>query len=419
MKPNIAHTYRRLPPEVQEALSSLWQALSPVVQALSASLRRAMANRRGTTLGMAFRHISVVGLNRTELSFDNTSSSIFGENWYDMIDDVTRRHMALLFFAPRDFTGEPINPYLLLAGDDTTQGEDTEAAENALLQAQTFIGTIPLLDLCRMPPAEPNVVNMIVAADVLFHWDIKDNYVLPTSPTSWIRDVQQVLKSYPRTTQATLYTQWDAELLPTQERLAVRPLRDLPLTNQVWLNRPTVQQAYGNHLLALGMVLAGLVGAYVWWSQAGISHVTDQLRAVEQQIPASAKFGDFQRAVNEQEKMMLQRELFFFTVKDTARALSTAAFKTATFEVRNPQVQDPPKQLLVTVEAAKDSYKGWLEEEPIAKKILLNSALMSAIRKPPGTTFKLEGLVQLDKLWPAYKQLATQRASQAQKRSTP
>lgn len=411
MKLNFTPATAKLPPEVQEALSSLWQAVSPLFASAASSLRRAMASRRGTTLGMVFKHLCVVGLNRTELSFNEGTASIFGDNWFDITDDITRRNMGLLFFAPKDFAGEPVNPYLLLAGDGEQLPDDPDAAENAMAQAQAYMGSVPLLDLCRMSPAEPNTLNIVVAADVLFHWDIKGNYVLPTSGSSWVRDVQQVIKSYPRTTFTTLYTQWDAELLPTHERLTVQPLRSLPLGHHVWLNRPTVQQAYGNHVLALGLMLATAAAAYLWWFQAGLSDLNEQLRVVEQQIPASAKFGDFQRAVTEQEKMMLKRELFFFTVKDTARALSTTGFKTATFEVRNPQVQEPARQLLVTAEAVRDSYKGWLEEEPIAKKILLSSALMSAVRKPPGNTFKLEGLVELDKLWPAYKQLVSQRVA--------
>lgn len=420
MKDTFTQAYAKLPPEVQEALASIGHAVAPAVRALSESLRRAAASRKGASLGNAFKHLAVVGLNRTELSFQENTPSVFGDNWYDITDDVTRRNMALLFFAPRDFNGEPVNPYLLLAGDGDTQlPDDPEAAENAMLQAQTFMGGIPLLDMCRMPPAEPNTINMLVAADVLFHWDVKDNYVLPTSGTGWIRDVEQVIKSYPRTTRAHLYTQWDAELLPTHERLTVHPLRELPLSSQVWLNRPTVQQAYGNHVLALGLLLAALTGAYVWFQQAKLSDLTEQLRVVEQQIPASAKYGDFQRAVSEQEKMMLRRELFFFTVKDTARALSLADFKTANFEVRNPDVQEPPKQLLVTAEAPRDTYTGWLEQEPVAKKVLLNSALLSAVRKPSGNTFKLEGLVELDKIWPAYKKLVEARQAASPSPTTP
>jgi hypothetical protein len=51
-------------------------------------------------------------------------------------------------------------------------------------------------------------------------------------------------------------------------------------------------------------------------------------------------------------------------------------------------------------------YEGWLQEEPIAKQVLLGSALMAAVRKPPsGNTFKIEGLVPLEPAWRDYKKL--------------
>src|SRR5690606_13401693 len=80
--------------------------------------------------------------------------------------------------------------------------------------AEQTVGPMALLDLCRISPATPNTVNMLLVADTLFHWDVKDNYVLPTTPTGWVRDVEQVLKSYPRTTRAHLYTQWETDILP-------------------------------------------------------------------------------------------------------------------------------------------------------------------------------------------------------------
>lgn len=403
-----------IPPHLQQQLleststirHATVEAFRPLVHLASRHLSQALARRNTTAIGSVFRNLCFVGLNRTELLFGGETQGVFGDSWQELVDESMKRHMALIFFAPRGLDGEPVNPYLFLAGEQLgSDGSDAiDPASYAL--AQQFIGNVPLIDLCRMSPAAPNTLNILVAADTLFHWDVKDNYVLPTTPASWARDVDRILKEYPRTTQAIIYTQWDADLIPTSDRITVRSLRDLPLDPNTWINKPTVQEAYGNHVLILGLIMAALATMVIYWRQQSIDELNEQLRVIEQQIPRGGRFGDMERAVREQEKMMQKRELFYLAVKDTAQTLDTSRMKAENFEIRVPDVQAVPDQYLVTIEAAKDAYSGWLQEEPIAKAVLANSVMLDGVRKPPASSFKIEGLINLDRVWKDYAALA-------------
>jgi hypothetical protein len=283
------------------------------------------------------------------------------------------------------------------------------ADPNIVALAEQTVGPMALLDLCRLSPASPNTVNLLLVADTLFHWDIKDNYVLPTTGTGWVRDIETVLKSYPRTTRAHLYTQWETDLLPPSDRITVHSVRDMPLDDATWLNKPTLQERYGTHMLVIGFVVAALTYALLWNQSGKLQELTDQLNVIEQQIPRGGQFSDLERAISEQEKMWAKRDLFGLVVKDTARSIQKSDMKITSFEVRVAEPENPPKNYVVTIDAQPDAYQGWLQQEPIARSLILNSALLDAIRKPPTTSgFKLEGLVNADSLAREYKPFAAQ-----------
>ena len=113
-------------------------------------------------------------------------------------------------------------------GDDAYDGVEDEGDT----LAQQALGDIPLLDLCRMSTAEPNTLNILIVADIIFHWDVKDSYIQPTTPTSWVRDIKQIINGYPRTTTVNVYTNHDHDRLLDMKvtPLAIRelPFRPVP-----------------------------------------------------------------------------------------------------------------------------------------------------------------------------------------------
>lgn len=393
-----------IPPELQQQAKRLWAAAGPVAVQIGRQLSALMSAGRAPTVSSTFRHICVVGLNRSELLLAGENSPVFGDTWQDLADDNLKRNLGLIFFAPRGLDGEPVNPYLFLAGDAVANADMVDA--NTLGLAQQMMGSMGLLDFCRMPAASPNTVNILLAGDVLFHWDVKDNYVLPTTPTSWTRDIEQIIKGYPRTTKAVIYTNWDTDILPKTDRITILPLSELPVPDEVWLNKPTTQEKYGNHILAIALLVASATAGLLHLQGRGIDDVNEQLRIVEQQIPREGRFTELARAVSEQEKLMQKREMFYLAVKDSARAITSADIKFANFEVKAPDPQEPPTEYIVTIEAEKGVYQGWLQEEPVAKNLLMGSALMAAVRKPPSANaFKIEGLIPLEASWREYKKL--------------
>ena len=402
--PGIQRTLREVSHGAKEFLGPLWAEARIVFAGVSRKLASSAVTH---SIGSTFRHICFVGLNKSELLLQGEVQPVFNDSWADQISDNMKRHTALLFFAPRGLDGKPVNPYLFLMGEGVPDEEDM-VDPNAVALAEQQVGPVALLDLCRISKSEPNTVNMLLVADTLFHWDVKDNYVLPTSPTSWTRDVEQVMKTYPRTTRANLYTQWDTDLLPPSDRITVRHVRDMPLDDNTWLNKPTLQERYGSHALFAGIIVAILTYVGLWYQGQQLQDLSDQLSMIEQQIPRGGQFSDLERAITEQERMWRKRELFPLVVKDTARAIQKSGMQIKQFKVEVPGSDQPPRTYMVEVEAKSDVYQGWLQQEPIARSLILNSAVMDAIRKPATTMgFKLEGLVDANALEREYRPFAS------------
>ncbi len=341
------------------------------------------------TLGNTFKNICFVGLERVEYFPQGEETSIFAETWQEVTSEQSRKHLSLCFFAPRSIDGEHINPYQYILKEEIDE-DDHKAMQIA---AQTF-GDMPLLDLCRMKSREANEVNILVAADVIFHWDMNDSYIQPTTPLTWVRDLQQIFKSYPRTSQKNIYTNWDREKIAELDA-NVKPALEMPLETATWLNMPTFQEKYGMLVLLASLIMAGTAFAMTFWQNQQISHYTTQARRIESAMPRGGNVPEMLRAVNEQQRQMQYRDLLPLLAQDVAIATQQASMQVESIEVRNVNPQEPPQAMLATISAERDVYKGWLQEEPIAKNVLAKSSTLRGIRKPPGPDFKLEGLVDL------------------------
>jgi hypothetical protein len=292
---------------------------------------------------------------------------------------------------------------------------DEQAAE---LAARQTLGQTPLIDLCRFRAAAANTVHVVVVADVIFHWDMKGSYIMPTTQLSWARDVQQLLKAYPRTTEVHLYTAWNSEKLTDGKRTIIHhPVADVPMETEAWINMPSFQEKYGTPLLAAGIAAAVIAFGITWWQGRTIDGLTTQIRAAESELSEKVNVGEITRLLTDQEGQMKYRDAFAFIAKDITNAIARADMRAENFELRNVNPQEIPKQLVATITAQKDAYRGWLQEEPIAKQLLINSATFSAIRKQPGNQLKLEGLIELEKT--AKELAAFTRATGATTPTTP
>jgi hypothetical protein len=239
----------------------------------------------------------------------------------------------------------------------------------------------------------------MVVADVIFHWDINDSYIQPTSEDSWVKDLQQVLKSYPKTTKKTVYTNWKndktAELDATFE-----PLNNLPLDTNMWLNKPTIQERFGWPALAAGVAVAAGIYFMIDQQKRELGDLQRKTTMERQQSGFGDNFRQIVNQVQEQEQFMRFRYLYSLILKDVAMALANSNFEIGDFKVENPTPNIPSDVALVTITSKPRAYRGYLEQEPIAKELLKQSVTMLEIRKPPidRDTLTLEGLVYLTDL---------------------
>ena len=340
-------------------------------------------------IGSKFKNICFLGLNRVEYFPEQSEESIFADTWQDVTDEQSRRSLALLFFAPRGLDDDPMDPYIFLTESETDD-------EQSILIAQQAFGDIPLIDMCRMRSKKANEVHILVTADIIFHWDLKDSYVQPTSPVSWVRDIQQILKTYPNTTERFIYTSWENNRI-NELGATLRPIHELEVDEDAWVNMPSFQEKYGFFVMFTSIIFAILAYLVVFLQGVDIDKLSAKIRTVDLETPSGKSYLELNRAISSQQKFMRYRGLMPFITTDIANAIQRSGMKIHSFEIKAPDPQKPADILLVTVKAQKDAYKGWLEEEPISKALLGQSVAMSAIRRPPGGShFAVEGVVELE-----------------------
>lgn len=299
--------------------------------------------------------------------------------------------MMLGYFAPRDLSGEPMPPEDVLMGED-----DDDMAVSYLRQLKS----ISMFDLCRAKKAEPNTVHILLAADVVFHWDMTDNFITPTSNEEWVEDVKQILNNYPRQTTKHLYTAWDTNIAQQElDGVKFHSLDELPLDSGMWVNMPSMQEKYGNHSLIAGLLVAGGIYFGLNAQNAEIESLRQDVRRAQQ----ASMFADSVRRtlndINEIEEFIQYSGLNSLILKDLGSAIKYSGYKIDNYTLENPAPTKPTNILLATINSTERAYpEGYSQEEEAAAGIVRNSSTIMAIRKPSltnTTRLILEALIPL------------------------
>jgi len=295
-------------------------------------------------------------------------------------------------FSPRDLDGEPYDPYVTVAASTLDEGEE----EPDVYTARQSLSHVNVIDLCRTRRAAPNSVNILVVADLIFHWDANDNFIQPTTINDWHEDVKGIMKSYPSSTTKTLYTNWDSTKFVDSD-VEIRKLRDIPIDEQIWVNMPSFQEKYGNQSLVVSGIISAFILGTVYFQSSTISDLSRQIAEVNTSTPRSQNFTTLQKQMQEQKDFMRYRHLMPLITKDVGNAIQKSGMKIQSMEISSPKLTDPPQHMIVTIRAENKAYNGWLQEEPIAKALLAQSVTMSAIRRPTNpNVFVIEGLLELE-----------------------
>jgi hypothetical protein len=344
-------------------------------------------------IGDKFKNVCFIGLGRVEYFPEKTRESITADTWQDVTDEQSRKNLALVFFSPRDLEGDHMNPYLYLA-----ESGDHDDDETVVLASQQLLQNIPLIDMCRISKGKPNTVNILAVADIIFHWDVNDSYIQPTTPLTWIQDLKQIQSTYPKSTKFNLYTSWDEDKL-TEIKMKSKPVQSMPLDTSTWLNMPTFQEKYGWQVLTLAVLMAGGAYGLTYYQDEQLQKLAYEIQIVEEEAPNTSKYSELAKKFDEQSSFMRYRSLIPVAFRDVASAIYHSGIQAESFELRGTTLREPYENLLATVKAKNKAYEGWLQEEPIAKSLLAQSISMEGIRKPPkGGKFQLESIIDLQKL---------------------
>ena len=349
-----------------------------------------MANTNTHISPSRFKNRCFIGLNKVTF-YTEEGEILTGDNWLELTDEQARRNMMITFFAPRDLNGEPMDASTVLFEDNDEETDLLQQMKN-----------VALFDMCQAQNAPPNTVNIVLVADVIFHWDNQDNYIQPTSDETWVDDLKEVLQGYPRTTKKYIYTDWE---IPSSVDLAdaeAHPSTDMPLDHSMWINKPNFQEQYGNHFLIAGVLLA--IFAYVGLSfqESQIDAINEQTRDVNAQGNIYRDFSTIKEKVARIEQDNRYIGLFSFTFKDIALAIADIDMALNSYTLQKPNPRKASDVLITRLRVPTEEYPTFEKQEPLAENLLRTSVAIQKMRKPAERsrpeTFTLEGLVPLQKL---------------------
>lgn len=344
-----------------------------------------------------FKNVCFIGLNRVEFHPEG-GDPLFAESWLDLVDEQARRNMLLGFFSPRDLNGEPMDPSSVIVGEHA----DADEAQQMMQQMRS----IALFDFCRAAKSPPNTMYAMLVADVIFHWDAQDNYIQPTSEETWQADLASVLRTYPRTTKKSIYTDWDTTGLKLPDDAHTHPLAELPLNTSMWINQPTFQEKFGSYVLLAGVLLAAGTYFGLDYQKKDTQEVYSEVAALSRSANLNPNFRTIIDNVDRIEAYSRYRQLFSLIFKDVSLAIADANFKVTSYTIEAPNPNNPPDVFLVKLESSTEFYSTYAQQEPIAKDLMASSLTISKIRKPPTsagtTTFTIEGLIPLEEVGRKY-----------------
>ncbi len=344
-----------------------------------------------------FKNICFIGLNKVEFHPEG-GDPMFAENWLDITDEQSRRNMMLGFFSPRDLHGEPMDPASTIIGDDL----DDITTQQMLQEMKS----ISMFDFCRSGRSAPNTMYAIIVADVIFHWDSQDNYIQPTSPETWPQDLELILKTYPRTTKKNIYTNWDTSPAKDIQDIELHPLLSMPINTNMWINRPTLQEKYGDYMLLAGVLAAALAYTVSEYQQQQIIKSSYAIKKLSTQTNQNPDFRTIVNHIQTIESYSKYQSLFSLIFKDISLALADTNFVVTSYILENPNPKTPPDAFITKIKSSTKHYATYEEQEPIAKKFLSSSLTINKIRKPPitgnPTDFMIEGLIPLEKVAKSY-----------------
>lgn len=356
-----------------------------------------------------FKNICFVGLNKVAL-YTDSGEVLTGDSWMELTDEQSRRNMALAFFSPRDLHGEPMEPSLALFPEED---------EDSLTNLQ-HLKNLALFDLCRALPAEPNHVNIILVADIIFHWDSQDNYIQPTTEETWQEDLKSVLAGYPRTTEKHIFTDWSLPPEVEADGVHTAPLKNIPLDTNMWVNQPTFQEKYGIYALLIGVI-------FTIFTYFGLSYQTDlttQVNTKTRNLQAAtrlyANYAALETKVAAIEGYNNYNALFPIIFKDISLAITDNNITPESFHLEATGKKTVPESLLFRLRLKKEVAPTFAEQEPLAKRLLASSLALQKIRKPStpdgSNTFELEGLVPINKFAELYQKHKKAQDSQKEKK---
>lgn len=342
-----------------------------------------------------FSGIGFVGIKKVEYFSKNEESVVFS----DVLELLENRNYAnslmLGFFATKPFGTEKVEKI------DSILAMNEESNEMLIKQS---LKKAALFDFSEAEETGVGILNVIIAADCIIHWDNEGSYIQPTQENSVILDLEDIIKGYPASYKIIIYSQKDLSSFTFRE-FKQKDIFDVPVKSNLWYNQPTFQQIYGNTVLTAGLITLALAYGALNWQKSKIEDLRSQVSSYKSQSIDESFYSKSNQDLLNLNNSLVYKDVMSVITKDISNSLSRSGFKLDRIDF-DRDIKN--HKMMVTIRSPENTHTQFSVQEPLAQRIIDNSSTIKAIRKKTTSesVFILEALVDLKEVKAGLKKVS-------------
>jgi len=331
-----------------------------------------------------FTGIGFIGIKQVEY-FPRDGESVAFDDLMELLESRSYSNGLMLgFFSIKPFGTEKVEKIdsILALNRDTNEMLIKQGLKKAAL-----------FDFAEAEDVGVGILNILIAADCIIHWDSEGSYIQPTQENSVLLDLEDIIKEYPKSYEVVIYSQKDLSNF-TYKKFDQKSVLDVPVKTNMWYNQPTFQQTYGNAMLTAGLVVLALAYGALNWQKSTLKDVSAQISSMKSQAINETYYSSSSTELASLQQSLGYKEIVSLVSKDISNSLSKSGFKLDKISFTKDNKKG---SMLVTIQSKENAHSQFSAQEPLAQRVLDNSHTIKAIRKKTVNepVFILEALVDL------------------------
>lgn len=330
-----------------------------------------------------FAEMVFVGVKKAEsFSIVSDDSEIF-EDVLEAIEKKQHKGKVMLgFFSIPNLAGESIEKI------DTICNFNENVNENMLRQS---LKKVALIDFSEAKEDTSSVVNILVVADCIVHWDNQGSYIQPTDDHSFLFDLEDILSMYPSSYKVNIYSNKDLSSFKARE-FEQKKVTDIPVMQEMWYNQPSFQQIYGNIVLVAGLATMAIAYGTITWQKSSIEDLNSKISNFQSVKINDSFYNSSNKNLQELSKDIKYKDINSLVLKDLSYGINTSGFHLDKLSFEHGKKD----KIIANIVSKLNKHTQFSAQEPIARRIIDNSLFIKAIRKKLNKEQRLEFEAMVD-----------------------